>query len=92
MHHQGVNKGEQAIDVIQRRPSVAFIEAECPLLRHNEMIEDIEIDVCRIPLKTPQLVKRMFTVKKLHLSVKPKNGLTHLVLIDLFAVVADGPL
>ena len=73
VHYQGVDEGQQTIDVVEGRAPVALVEPECLFLRHNQMIEHIEIDVRRISLEAPQLIERVFAVKKLDLPGQPRG-------------------
>jgi len=61
-------------------------------LRHNQMIEDTEIDMGGISFKPPERIKIMIPVQDLQVVVEPLNGKTDLIGGDLLSVIPDGPL
>ncbi|OPY75627.1 MAG: hypothetical protein A4E64_01868 [Syntrophorhabdus sp. PtaU1.Bin058] len=69
MHEQCIDKGQQTIHIIKRRPPVPFIETECILLGNDQVIEYTEIDMGRVTLYSTQKIQWIILIEEIELMV-----------------------
>jgi hypothetical protein len=92
MHQKGVQKRQQAIDIIERRTAIPLVKGEGLFLDHDQLIEYTEVNMGRIPFDSPQHLQRGLPVYYLQVMAEPFYGMGNLIPIQPLGMIPHRPL